>query len=53
MVISVRRASDGKLLGEEITFARSGGDPIGPWHPSSFGCAGAGGLSKAVFAIAN
>ena len=53
MVISVRRTSDGKLLGEEVTYARRGGDPIGPWYPSSYGCAGLGGLTKAVFATAN
>jgi len=32
------RAVDHKLLGEAISYSRRGGDPIGPWHPSSFGC---------------
>lgn len=32
------RFNDQKLLGEAITYSRRGGDPIGPWHPSSFGC---------------
>ena len=32
------RAKDGKLLGESIAYSRRGGDPMGPWHPSSFGC---------------
>ena len=32
------RYEDGKLLGEAISYARSGGDPVGPWHPSSYGC---------------
>lgn len=32
------RVVDQKLLGEAIGYSRRGGDPIGPWHPSSFGC---------------
>lgn len=32
------RASDGKVIGESISYARHGGDLPGPWHPSSFGC---------------
>lgn len=32
------READQKLLGEAISYSRRGGDPIGPWHPSSFGC---------------
>lgn len=32
------RTADRKLLGEGISYARRGGDPIGPWHPSSFLC---------------
>lgn len=32
------RASDGKVLGESIRYARRGGDMPGPWHESSFGC---------------
>jgi len=34
----VFRRSDGKLLGEQITYARRGGDLPGPWHVSSFSC---------------
>lgn len=32
------RARDNKLIGESIHYSRRGGDPIGPWHPSSFNC---------------
>lgn len=32
------RASDGKVLGESVQYARRGGDIHGPWHKSSFGC---------------
>lgn len=32
------RAAGDKLLGESISYSRRGGDPVGPWHPSSFGC---------------
>jgi hypothetical protein len=32
------RAKDSKLLGEDISYARRGGDIPGPWHPSSFRC---------------
>jgi hypothetical protein len=32
------RQVDGKLLGQAVSYSRKGGDPIGPWHPSSFGC---------------
>jgi hypothetical protein len=32
------RRSDEKLLGEAISYSRRGGDPVGPWHPSSFLC---------------
>lgn len=32
------RVSDGKLLAEGIGYARRGGDPIGPWHPSHYAC---------------
>lgn len=36
--IDIRRISDGKVLGETIQYSRRGGDAIGPWHPSSYGC---------------
>lgn len=32
------RRSDGKTLGESISYSRGGGDLPGPWHPSSFIC---------------
>ena len=32
------RRSDGKVLGESISYTRFGGDIPGPWHPSSFSC---------------
>jgi hypothetical protein len=32
------RTRDNKLLGEAVYCGRHGGDPIGPWHPSSYGC---------------
>jgi hypothetical protein len=32
------RAIDDKLLAESVAYSRRGGDPMGPWHPSSFGC---------------
>ncbi|TXH73822.1 hypothetical protein [Thiobacillus sp.] len=38
MKTRVIRRSDGKVLGESIRYARSGGDLPGPWHESSFGC---------------
>lgn len=34
------RVKDSKLLGEDISYARRGGDIPGPWHPSSFRCPG-------------
>jgi len=32
------RRSDGKVLGEAISYGRGGGDLPGPWHGSSFHC---------------
>jgi len=32
------RRSDGKVLGEYVRYARTGGDFPGPGHPSSFSC---------------
>ncbi len=46
------RAKDNKLLGEDISYARRGGDLPGPWHPSSFRCPNAtqnAGIEKLVF----
>ena len=34
----VFRRSDGKLLGETISYGRGGGDMPGPWEPSSYHC---------------
>jgi hypothetical protein len=34
------RVADKKILGESTGYARRGGDPIGPWHPSSHACPG-------------
>jgi hypothetical protein len=34
----VVRRSDGKILGEGISYHRKGGDAPGPWHHSSFRC---------------
>jgi hypothetical protein len=34
----VIRAIDGKVMGESIRYARSGGDFPGPWHETSFDC---------------
>ena len=32
------RAEDDKLLAVTVAYIRRGGDPIGPWHPSSYVC---------------
>lgn len=37
-VIRLHRRSDEKVLGETVQYSRRGGDPVGPWHPSSHGC---------------
>lgn len=34
----VVRKSDGKVLGEAVSYGRGGGDMPGPWHGSSFHC---------------
>jgi hypothetical protein len=52
----VVRRSNGRLLGEAISYSRRGGDLPGPWHPSSFGCperAGDASLVRAIFVQAN
>ena len=36
--IKVIRRSDGKLLGEDVSYTRRGGDIPGPWHPSHHSC---------------
>lgn len=43
---------DGKLLGEDVSYARRGGDFPGPWHESSFRCpsiAHESGIEKQIF----
>jgi len=35
---SIIRRMDSVVLGEAISYARRGGDPIQPWESSSFGC---------------
>jgi hypothetical protein len=37
-VYKIVRRSDRKVLGTATWYGRSGGDPPGPWHPSSFVC---------------
>lgn len=34
----VIRTADKKVIAELIMFTRRGGDPVGPWHPSSHIC---------------
>ena len=48
----ILRRSDGKLLGESISYSRRGGDIPGPWHPSSFTCPESkpqSGIEQAIF----
>jgi hypothetical protein len=45
----IRRLSDGKLLGEAVSYSRVGGDPIGPWEASHNRCPDRLGLEKKVF----
>lgn len=37
-VAKIVRRSDQKVLGTSTWYSRAGGDPVGPWHPSSFIC---------------
>lgn len=46
---SIYRTSDKKLLGESISYARRGGDPVGPWHPSSYSCRRSLSLESQIF----
>ena len=45
------RRSDGKVLGEAVSYHRVGGDVPGPWHPSSYACPKPAelNLEKAIF----
>lgn len=36
--IGIYRAKDDKLLGTAVGYARRGGDPFWPFHPSSYRC---------------
>jgi hypothetical protein len=52
----VIRRSDGKVLGESVSYSRRGGDLPGPWHDSSFQCpehAGDASLLKQLFVGTN
>jgi hypothetical protein len=46
--VQLFRAADNKLLGEAVSYSRRGGDPIGPWHPTSFGCPRDGDITALV-----
>jgi hypothetical protein len=35
---ALHRSSDDKLLAVRVAYVRRGGDPVGPWHPSSYHC---------------
>jgi hypothetical protein len=43
------RKSDKKILGQIVTYARRGGDPIGPWHPSHYSCPNHTNLLNKIF----
>ena len=50
--IRIIRLSDGKALGQLVSYSRIGGDMPGPWHESHFRCPEGGDektLMKAVF----
>lgn len=49
--LSVYREDDDKLLGEGVGYTRRGGDPISPFHPSSYSCPESIGstLAKKIF----
>jgi hypothetical protein len=35
---SIYKVQDKKILAEMVSYVRTGGDAIGPWHPSSYRC---------------
>ena len=37
-LVQIIRKGDGRLLGRLVTYHRAGGDPAGPWMPSSYRC---------------
>jgi len=43
------RIKDGKLLSEHVSYIRRGGDPVGPWHPSSYTCSNKSAAYKQPF----
>jgi hypothetical protein len=47
--IELYRISDGKKLGTATYYARRGGDPPSPMHPSSYMCPKSIGLEKKIF----
>lgn len=47
----IYRSSDGRLLGESVSYSRRGGDVPGPWHSSSFGCPEKGGTGDLMMQI--
>jgi hypothetical protein len=47
------RKIDNKLLGESIGYSRRGGDPVGPWHMSSYHCPENDNLEKQIFFVKN
>lgn len=52
--IKIIRRSDRKTLGEDISYARRGGDLPGPWHVSSFRCPKSNdGVEQQIFMRAN
>ena len=47
--LRIIRRSDNKLLGYSVSYTRFGGDPIGPWHGSSYSCPKHPNIEAAVF----
>jgi hypothetical protein len=47
-VTKIIRTKDKKIMSELISYTRSGGDPLGPWHPSHYTCP-KNGFSRDVF----
>lgn len=49
----IYRKIDDKLIGESISYSRRGGDPVGPWHMSSYTCPENDNLEKQIFFVKN
>jgi hypothetical protein len=45
----IYRIQDKKLLAEMTSYVRTGGDPQGPWHPSSYRCPALTNFEEKVF----